>query len=414
MTKIAVLDLRISGISGDMLLSSLIDAGADRKTVLDSIYSCEDFLEGSKILEAKFQKVLVKGINATLFHLKSEDRSSVRSGNELLTAGSRCCEHLGLDETTRTYILNSMRTMIAAESEIHGESIEAVHLHETSSIDTLVDLIGSGIAIRNLGLFSSTVYSTPIATGSGLAQSSHGITQNPSNAVLKIFLNRPFLLTAGYSEYEMTTPTGAALLANLCAGSISRYPDLQLERMGFGAGSRDLPEVANVTRFVMGEHPSNVRYLNDIMVVLETTVDDVTGEEIGAIVERLGSNPVKDITVIPGLSKKNRPNYTIRAIIDYPQLDTTLELFFKETGTLGVRIQEVHRAILNRDVVIVRCSILENEFEVRVKVSKDNMGNSMRIKPEFEDIKKISEGLGIPLRVANQIALSEIHTKLGY
>jgi uncharacterized protein (DUF111 family) len=91
-----------------------------------------------------------------------------------------------------------------------------------------------------------------------------------------------------------------------------------------------------------------------------------------------------------------------------------LELFFKETGTLGVRIQEVHRAILNRDVVIVRCSILENEFEVRVKVSKDNMGNSMRIKPEFEDIKKISEGLGIPLRVANQLALSEIHTKLGY
>jgi uncharacterized protein (TIGR00299 family) protein len=411
--KIAVFDSQISGISGDMFLSSLIDAGSERKGVLDSIYACEGFLEGVRILEARFEKVTSRGIKATRFFLKTTDSKTSRKGSELITAASRCCSHLDLDRQTSSYIQNSMRTLVLAESKIHGRSIKAVNLHETSNIDTLVDLVGSGIAARSLDLFSSNVYSTPIATGSGLTHFSHGIVQNPTNAVLQIFLGRPFMLTAGYSDTETTTPTGATLIANLCKGSVSRYPDLKPERIGFGAGSKDLGQIANVTRFVMGTSHSSSKYGNDTVIVVETNVDDITGENLGALMDRLSMTETKDVTVIPGLSKKNRPNYTIRIITDYTQLDTILDILFMETGTLGVRIQETNRIVLSRDTVRMKCKILNDEFSIHVKVSKDSYGNMVNAKPEFEDIRRISRVLRIPLRVANQLALSEIQIRFG-
>ena len=413
MPVIAVIDSQISGISGDMFLSSLIDAGAEKKRVLDSIYACEGLLEGVRILEANFEKVTSTGIKATRFSLKSTDSKTSRKGSELIAAASRCCRQMDLDHQTSSYIQNSMQTLVAAESKIHGQSIKDVHLHEASNIDTLVDLVGSGIAANSLGLFSSNVYSTSIATGSGLTHFSHGVVQNPTNAVLQIFLGRPFILTAGHSDTETTTPTGAALLVNLCMGSIIRYPDFQPVRIGFGAGSRDLGQIANVTRFVMGNSYSSFKYGNDTVTVLETNVDDITGENLGALIEHLSKSGIKDVTVIPGIAKKNRPNYTIRIITDCSRVDSILDFLFTETGTLGVRIQETNRVVLDRDTITMKCKILNDEFILRVKVSKNSTGKIVNAKPEFEDVRKISRSLRIPLRVANQIALSEIQTRFG-
>jgi uncharacterized protein (TIGR00299 family) protein len=306
-----------------------------------------------------------------------------------------------------------MHTLVAAESKIHGQSINDVHLHEASNIDTLVDLVGSGIAANNLNLFSLNVYSSPIATGCGLTHFSHGIVQNPTNAVLQIFLGRPFVLTAGYSDTETTTPTGAALLVNLCIGSVKRYPDFQPVRIGFGAGSRDLGQIANVTRFVMGNSHSSFKYGNDSVTVLETNVDDITGETLGALIEHLSEKGIKDITVLPGLTKKNRPSYTIRIITEYSKVDSTLDYLFAETGTLGVRIQQTDRVVLVRDMITMKCKILNDEFIVRVKASKDPTGKIVNAKPEFDDVRKISRSLRIPLRVANQIILSEIQSRFG-
>ena len=408
-----MIDSQISGISGDMFLSSLIDAGAEKKRVLDSIYACEGLLEGVRILEANFEKVTSTGIKATRFSLKSTDSKTSRKGSELIAAASHCCRQLDLDHQTSSYIQNSMQTLVAAESKIHGQSIKDVHLHEASNIDTLVDLVGSGIAANSLGLFSSNVYSTSIATGSGLTHFSHGVVQNPTNAVLQIFLGRPFILTAGHSDTETTTPTGAALLVNLCIGSVIRYPDFQPVRIGFGAGSRDLGQIANVTRFVMGNSYSSFKYGNDTVTVLETNVDDITGENLGALIEHLSKSGIKDVTVIPGIAKKNRPNYTIRIITDCSRVDSILDFLFTETGTLGVRIQETNRVVLDRDTITMKCKILNDEFILRVKVSKNSTGKIVNAKPEFEDVRKISRSLRIPLRVANQIALSEIQTRFG-
>lgn len=413
MPGIAVFDSQISGISGDMFLSALIDAGANRKRVLDSIYACEEFLEDAKIVEAAFEKVTSKGIRATRFMLKATDYKTSRKGKELITAASRCCRHLDLEQHTRSYIQNTMQTLVAAESKIHGKSVRTVHLHEASNIDTLVDLVGSGIAAESLDLFSANVYSTPIATGSGLIDSSHGIVQNPTNAVLQIFLGRPFILTAGYSDTETTTPTGAALLANLCIRSVNRYPDFQPERIGFGAGAKDLGQIANVTRFTMGNSRSSFKYGNDTVIALETNVDDITGENLGAVIEHLSKSGIKDVTVIPGISKKNRSNYTIKVITDFSRVDATLDFLFTETGTLGVRIQEVNRIVLDREIITMKCRILNEQFTIHVKVSKYSNGKIVNAKPEFDDIRKISGALRIPLRMANQIAISEIQSKFG-
>jgi uncharacterized protein (TIGR00299 family) protein len=411
--EIAVIDSQISGISGDMFLSSLVDAGADKKSVLDSIYACEGILKGVRILEAKFESVTYNGVRATRFSLEATDNKTRRKGGDLISAAARCCTQLDLDHKTRSYVQNSMQTLVSAESKIHGQSTNEVYLHEASSIDTLVDLVGSGIAAHSLDLLSSNVYSTPIATGSGFTHFSHGIVQNPTNAVLQIFLGRPFVLTAGISETETTTPTGAALIANLCIGSVSRYPDFQPEKIGFGAGSRDLRQIANVTRFVMGNSNLSYKYGNDTVIVLETSLDDITGENLGALIEDLSRSGIRDVTVIPGLSKKNRPNYTIRIITDCTQVDTALGVLFAETGTLGVRIQQMNRMVLERDTITMKIKIFNEEYVIRVKVSRDFNGKTVSVKPEIDDIREISRSLRIPLRVANQIASSQIQNNLG-
>jgi uncharacterized protein (TIGR00299 family) protein len=411
--EIAVIDSQISGISGDMFLSSLVDAGADKKSVLDSIYACEGILKGVRILEANFESVTYNGVRATRFSLKATDNKTRRKGGDLISAAASCCTQLDLDHKTRSYIQSSMQTLVSAESKIHGQSTNEVYLHEASSIDTLVDLVGSGIAANSLDLFSSNVYSTPIATGSGFTHFSHGIIQNPTNAVLQIFLGRPFVLTAGISETETTTPTGAALIANLCIGSISRYPDFQPEKIGFGAGSRDLRQIANVTRIVMGNSNLSYKYGNDTVIVLETNLDDITGENLGALIEDLSRSGIRDVTVIPGLSKKNRPNYTIRIITDCTQVDTALDVLFAETGTLGVRIQQMNRMVLERDTITMKFKIFNKEYVIRVKVSRDFSGKTVSVKPEIDDIREISRSLRIPLRMANQIASSQIQTNLG-
>ncbi|HZD35967.1 MAG TPA: nickel pincer cofactor biosynthesis protein LarC [Nitrososphaeraceae archaeon] len=413
MPEIAVIDSQISGISGDMFLSSLVDAGADKRSVLDSIYASDGILKGVRILEANFEKVTYNGIRATRFSLKATDNKRRRKGSDLIAAVARCCTQLDLDQKTRSYIQNSMQTLVSAESKIHGQSIMDVYLHEASSIDTVVDLVGSGVAANSLDLFSAKVYSTPIATGSGFTRFSHGIVQNPTNAVLQIFLGKPFVLTAGVSETETTTPTGAALIANLCLGSVSRYPDFQLEKIGFGAGSRDLRQIANVTRFVKGNSNLSSKYGNDTVILLETNLDDTTGENLGALIEDLSRSGIRDVTVIPGLSKKNRPNYTIRIITDCIRVDTALNLLFTETGTLGVRIQQVNRIVLERDTITMKCKMLKKEYFIRVKLARDFNGKTVSIKPEIDDIRVISRSLRIPLRVANQIALSQIQTNLG-
>ena len=414
MRDIAIIDCQVSGISGDMLLSALVHAGAQEKKILQAVFACEDFLIGSKIISARFIKKPFNGLNATRFEPEYKEKKGTRKGIDMYRSLTSCCNSLDLDPRAKSFAIESFKSILSAEAEVHGADVNAVHLHETSSIDTFVDLIGCAAALQDIGLFDFRIISTKISVGGGTVEISHGTVPNPSDVILQIFKGKPFVLTAGRVDEEVTTPTGAAMLVNLATESVSRYPDLIPERIGYGAGMKVLKQVPNILRLVLGKsHLANEASADSVNVV-ETNLDDVSGEIVGNLVNRLEDLNVKDVTVIPGLSKKNRPNYIVKVICDHTQLNSVLDLLFSETGTMGVRLQEQERIILPRSIVTIPINIGNNggSFNVRVKVARDIHNTIINAKPEYEDIKSISSRLGLPLRFVMEQVNAQVSDRI--
>jgi uncharacterized protein (TIGR00299 family) protein len=407
MAKIAIIDSQIAGISGDMLLSSLIDAGANKTKVINAIFACSEFLEGSKIINADFVKDSFHGFEATQFLLKYEDCISRRRGLEMYQALERCCDSINLEQPAKKFVLGSLKTIIGAEALIHGETKSKIHLHETSSIDTFADLIGCGVAIQDLRLFEGRILSTKVAVGGGILEFSHGQTPNPSNAVLEIFKGRSFILNGGQVEEELTTPTGAAMLVNITSETIAYYPSFSPRKVGYGAGHKKFNDIANIMRLVIGESPGLVKANTDSVYVIETNVDDISGEAIGNLIDVLISAGAKDATAVPALSKKNRPAYIIRVITNHILVEDILQVLFEESGSTGVRVQEIQRFVLPTTLVKVSLKIHETKVSVNVKITKDNLGNTLGIKPEFEDVKLIASKLGIPFRKTMELVTAK-------
>jgi len=409
MSKISIIDAQLAGLSGDMILSALIDLGADKKKVIDSIYKCENIFSGSKIKDARFEKINSNGFNATRFYFEYSEKIYQRKGIEMVRALSKSIEYLDLKPRSKSFILDSIKTLINAEAKIHGESISQVHLHEASSIDTVVDLIGCAIALEDLKIFDSKIYSTYICIGNGLTTFSHGTIPNPTNAVLEIFRGKSFVLT-GNDLGEVTTPTGAAMLVNLSSECIRYYPPMIPEKIGLGAGHKIL-NTPNILRIVLGKDPVSVGLNNEKMFLIETNIDDVDGEIIGNLIEVLMKEGAKDVTVIPGITKKNRPVNLIRILSDNFKKEILIERLFKETGTSGIRINEINRITLERNIIIMQVIINESEYNIKVKITRDSSNNIINIKPEFEDLKKISELENNSLKTIQELVMYQIYKK---
>jgi pyridinium-3,5-bisthiocarboxylic acid mononucleotide nickel chelatase len=411
-TRIAIIDSQVSGISGDMLLSSLVHAGADKQKVLNAILTCQHYLKGSKIKHADFIKTTQNGFSATQFQFSYTDSASRRLGIEMYRSLGLCCDSLKMQQRAKTFVLESFKTILKSESIIHGEEINAIHLHETSSIDTFADLIGSAIALQDLRLFDSRIYSTGVGVGGGYLKFSHGTTSNPSNAVLEIFKDRPFTLLGGSAQEELTTPTGAAMLVNLTSETISYYPSFSPEKLGYGAGHKKLKNVPNVLRLVIGKSSLISKAGTDTVQLLETNVDDVSGEIIGNLIDVLMKAGALDVVAIPGITKKNRPMYIIRVMTDHRKMNNMMDLLLSESGSLGTRTQELHRFTLSRTVLSVQVDIDGKQFNVHVKIAKDTMGNTISIKPEFEDIKVIALQLEMPFKRTMDLVTGKVLQKL--
>jgi uncharacterized protein (TIGR00299 family) protein len=409
MAKLAVIDCQVAGIAGDMLMSALVDAGASAKKVQDAVFACQDHLKGSKIASVAFEKINSHGFSATQLQLKCKDGVHERKGAEMIRALTSTCDSLGLDGRARSFALDTIKTIISAEAKIHGEDFNSVHLHEASSIDTLADIIGCATALSDLSLFDARVLSTQVAVGGGKLKFSHGTVPNPADAILHIFKGRNFVLAGGQAKEELTTPTGAALLVNLAQASTDHYPAIAPEKIGYGAGQKKFPGFANVVRVLVGSSP--VALEKDTVTLIETNLDDATGEVIGNLIDRLTDAGAKDVTVMPGVTKKGRPAYVVRVIADNALLDTMLAVLFGESGTLGARVQQVERYVLPRAMLTVPVTINNNKFNVHVKVAKDPQGNTVSAKPEFEDIKVIAARLGMPAKRVLDIVNSQVAQK---
>jgi uncharacterized protein (TIGR00299 family) protein len=410
MARIAIIDCQVAGIAGDMLMSSLVDAGANKSKVIDAIFACQNFLKESKIASVDFAKVLSHGFSATQLQMKYTDGVHERKGAEMHHSLVQCCDSLGLEQRAKTFALESLKTIISAEAEIHGEEFHSVHLHEASSIDTLADLVGCATALQDLRLFDAKIYSTKVAVGGGLLKFSHGTVPNPASAILEIFKNKQFVLVGGQTEEEMAMPTGAAMLVNLASGSVNYYPSIAPEKIGYGAGMKEFEGFANVVRVLVGT--SGIEAAKDTVCVVETNIDDASGELVGNLVERL-SEVSKDVMVIPGTAKKSRPAYLIRIISENAQLNSMLEVLFSESGTLGARVQEVERYVLPRAILTMPVDINGITFSVHVKVAKDSAGRAINAKPEFEDVKIIAARCQMPVKRAAELVNAQVMQKIG-
>jgi uncharacterized protein (TIGR00299 family) protein len=413
LTQIAIIDSQLAGISGDMLLSSLVDIGANKNKVINAIWDSQNFLRGTSITSADFLESLSHGFRTTIFQLKYKENTCQRKGMDLYRSLASCCNSLDLEQRAKTFALESLKTIIMAEAFIHGEEFSNVHLHEASSMDTFADIVGCAIALQDLKLFGCRILSTKIAIGGGLVNFSHGNIPNPSNAILEIFKNKNFTLIGGQVDEEVTTPTGAAMLVNLTSETINYYPSFIPEKIGYGSGHKKFKNLPNFLRIVMGKSPLINKVNTDTIYLIETNVDDISGELIGNLIDELIQAKAKDVTVIPGISKKGRPTYLIRAISDHVHKDSILEILFQESGTMGIRIQEVQRIIASRATIIVPIKINNNHFTIHVKIAKDSNDRTISAKPEFDDIKTVASKARISVKMTMELAYIQIMQRIG-
>jgi uncharacterized protein (TIGR00299 family) protein len=412
LTGIAIIDSQISGISGDMLLASLVDAGANERRIIDAILACQNFLNGSKIESVRFSKTITHGFSAMALSLEYTDNTRRRRGMDMYRSLAACCDSLDLEQRAKVFALECLKTVIVAEAFIHGEDTNQVYLDETSSVDTFADLIGCAAALQDLNLFESRILSTKVAVGGGTVTFSHGTVPNPTSAILEIFKGKHFILAGGQVSEEITTPTGAAILVNLASESISHYPIFTPLKIGYGSGQKIFDHLPNILRFIIGGSSLVNKAYSDTSCLIEATVDDISGEIIGNLIERLSAGAVKDVIAIPGIAKKNRPAHLIRIICDHANLNNVLTTLFRETGTIGARFQEIQRLVLPRSIVTIPVNISGYDFNVRVKISRGLNAEALGVKPEFDDVKVIASTTGISVKRALELVSAQVTYKI--
>lgn len=406
---VLVIDGQIAGISGDMLLSALVNIGANKSKIIDGVHSTQNYLKGSKIKKLDFEKTIKYGTEATHLVLDIEENQHERRGIEIQECVLLTSDNLGLSEESKVFAKESIRSLLHAESKIHGEPIESVHFHEASSIDTVIDIIGTAIALDDLGIFSEEIISTPIAVGGGTLSFSHGTVSNPASAILEIFRDSDIVIFGGQTKDELTTPTGASILVNLAKRCSQFYPSMKVRNIGYGAGTKDFEGFPNVLKIVRGE---DVRQYNmDTVEILETNLDDVTGETIGHMIDRLISNGAKDVSVTSAITKKSRPSNLVTVISDSSSVNNLIDILVSETGTLGIRIRSSSRYVVPRAIISVPITIHGKSFTVKCKVVKNNEA-VRNFKVEYDDIKSIADSLSISFKDASEIITTEIRQRL--
>ena len=400
---VIVIDPQIAGISGDMLLCSLVDLGADKNQIVEGIKKIEKFLPDSKINKIDFQKIQKNGIESTELILEIDENISERKGVEIKNAIINSVNELQLSDKARSFAESCINSLISSESKIHGISEDSVHFHEASSIDTLIDIVGVTIACEKLKFFEEKIVCLPVSVGSGTVSFSHGTMSNPASAVLQIFKNSKLTIKGNNANEELTTPTGACILVNLTDNSVEHYPSMNISSIGYGAGQKNFELFSNVLKIVQGNQG---KMEMDSVKILETNVDDVSGEILGYLIEKIMKVGAKDISIYPGITKKGRPTNLISIMCDDEKIETITDILVLETGTLGIRISDSNRLIVSRTNHSFSLTFEGKSFEINYK--KSTYKEKTHFKIEFEDLKNISETLDKPIRDVELFLRKEI------
>ena len=400
---VIVIDPQIAGISGDMILSSLIDLGVDKNQIIEGIKKIQKFLPDSKINKIDFQKIQKNGIESTELILEIDEKVSERKGVEIKNAIINSVNELQVSDKAKLFAESCINSLILSESKIHGISEDSVHFHEASSIDTLIDIVGVTLACEKLKFFDEKIVCLPVSVGSGTVSFSHGTMSNPASAVLQIFKNSNLTIKGNNANEELTTPTGASILVNLTDDSVEHYPSMNISSIGYGAGQKNFKSFSNILKIVQGRQ---VKTEMDSVKILETNVDDVSGEILGYLIEKIMKVGAKDISIYPGITKKGRPTNLISVICDDEKIEKITDILVLETGTLGIRISDSNRLIVSRTNHSFSLTFEGKSFEINYK--KSTYKEKIHFKIEFDDLKNISETLNKPIRDVELFLRKEI------
>ena len=403
-----VIDAQVAGVSGDMLLSSLVNIGANKSKIIDGIRSAESLCKDVKIKKIDFVEVKKNSLQATELLLEIDDDAHERKGIEIKEIIAKSAEQLKISESAKTFAVKSIETLIHAESKIHGEPEDSVHFHEAASFDTVVDILGTAIALDDLGCFDDDIVVTPVAIGGGTVTFSHGTTSNPAYAILEIFRESGIITVGGNVKDELTTPTGASMLVNLVKECSEFYPPMKIQSIGYGAGQKDFEGFSNVLKIVRGIASTKLQL--DTVKILETNVDDVSGEVLGNMIEKIMAHGAKDVTISSAITKKGRPTNLVSVICDSHTMNSIMDLLITETGTLGVRVRTSERYIVPRAVKTISVNIQGQNFDIRYKTRDLNNGSHFKI--ESDDIKEISGALSISFKDTEELLNQEVRKKI--
>lgn len=407
---VIVIDSQIAGISGDMLLCALVDLGANKSKIINAIKISEKNISGSIIKNIDFCKVTKNGVQATELMLDIDEKTHERKGTEIQKCIENSLNEIGLSEKAKNFAKASIETLMKAESKIHGSPLSSVHFHEASSIDTVVDIIGTATAIDDLKLFNEEFISTPVAVGGGTLTFSHGTTTNPASAILEILKNSQIMILGGQVNEELTTPTGASMLTNLAKTCLDFYPKMKVNSVGYGAGKKNFDGFSNVLKIVQGEKTRF--YHQDTVQILETNVDDVSGELLGNLIEKIMSCGAKDVTITSAITKKGRPTNLVSVICDSESMNSIIELLTSETGTLGIRVRSSERYTVPRIIEKISINIDGSIFEVNCKIVYD--GSKIKnFKVESDDVTLISNSINQSFKKTEELIRIAVKEHLG-
>ncbi len=378
-----------SGAAGDMIVGALLDLGMNFDRLKQALDSLD--VSGYRIAAEKVKK---KGVMATQFVVdrdlnEKQPHRHLRHVLEIIDKGD-------LPDQVKQASAETFRRIAEAEASVHGTTIEKVHFHEVGAIDSIVDVVGTHFCLHELGY--THIAASPLHVGAGTVKCAHGIMPVPAPATALLLKGIPSY--GGEIPYELVTPTGAALLGQIVA-SFGSMPVIQIESIGYGSGTRDLEDRANVLRVVMGESQSGAE-TTETIAVLETNVDDMNPELLPELLGDLLAAGARDAFLTPIVAKKGRPAYLVSVLCEDNKTQEMAGILFRTSTTLGVRIRQERRICLAREWKVA----VTEWGNVRVKIGRFQ-GERTVAAPEFEDCRRLADENGVATATIYQAALAK-------
>ncbi len=378
MEKILYIDC-FSGISGDMMIGAMIDIGISPDYIRDELKKLD--ISGYRI---ESRKVKAGPISAHKFDVIIIGEQPHRNYENIknIIAGSM------LDTKIKEISLNIFEHIASAEAKVHNQEKEKIHFHEVGAVDSIIDIVGTAIAVNSLK--AEKIYCSKVPLGRGYVDTEHGVLPVPGPATIEILKGVP--VYEGGFDFEVTTPTGAAIVKALSI-NFGGMPFMRLKKTGYGAGSKKNTKIPNALRIMAGEAETSLNEGTEDLILLSTNIDDSTPEIIGYALEELYKQKIKDVWIENIYMKKYRPAFKLNVLCSKEIEQNIIDIIFSQTSTLGIRREKVNRYCIDRSIEKVKLPY--GESAVKKGIFK---GKVINISPEFESCKRLAKKTGRPLK----------------